>query len=215
MTKTKKIIGVTLLVILYFVILAIGFFAIYTYKTNSQNVEKNMTITSQSPSTTASAPAGFKTYENKDKTLKFNYPPTFDVQEKSYGFGVNTMELRSENNTDASDMPDVQILTLPKSIAKMIGQDFDAYYQMKPNESKSITSELQGEKEEQLFTKIKNREINGMRAVEYTSIPIPNPENYEAELGVFIENGDAITMFVTGESQKEDLENIIRTYSSR
>ncbi len=215
MTKRKKIIGVTIMLIIYFVILAIGFFIVYLLKTNTHPANNTTNTVAPSPSITKTVPTGFKTYENPKQKFSMSYPETLDITEKSYGFGVNTIELRSNDNANTSDLPNVQVLTVPKSIAKMIGQDFDMYYQMQPNETKIISGELQGKKEEQKFTKIKNRTVNGMRAVEYTSVPNPNPKNYEAELGIFIENGDDIVMFVTGENERDQLEEIIATYSPR
>lgn len=215
MTRTKKFIGVTLMIIVYFVIAALGFFVVYLFKTNSQPPKNNQTQITQSPKKTNTPPSEFKSYENPNQKFSMSYPETLDMSEKSYGLGVNAIELRSNDNANTSNLANVQILTVPKSIAKMIGQDFDAYYQMQPNETKIITGELQGKKEEQKFTKVRSREINGMRAVEYTSVPNPNPEDYEAELGVFIENGNDLTIFVTGESEKEQLEKILTTYSSR
>lgn len=215
MTKTKKIIGVTLMIIVYFVIAALGFFVVYLFKTNAQPQKNNETTITHSPKKTTPPPSGFKSYENPNQKFSMSYPETLDMSEKSYGLGVNAIELRSNDNANTSNLANVQILTVPKAIAKMIGQDFETYYQMKPNETKIITGELQGKKEEQKFTKVRNREINGMRAVEYTSVPNPNLEDYEAELGVFIENGNDLTIFVTGESEKEQLEKILATYSAR
>lgn len=212
MTTRKKAIGVTLLLLLYFVIAIIGFMVVFFLKNTSSKTPP--TNHSQTKNVALSPiPTGFKEYSNAKQKFKVSYPEDLSLKEQSYGFGVNTVELRTDTNKDTANAPDVQILTVPKAIAKAVGQDFDIYYDMPANSTKIISGKLKGIEGEEQFTKVKNREIQGLRAVEYSSLPTPNKDNVEAEIGVFIETGNDMTIIATGESQREDLEKILATFT--
>jgi hypothetical protein len=210
MTPKKKALGVTLLLIIYVVIAAIGFFIAYLVKVNfiePQNQQTKPRVT-QAP-----APSGFKTYESKDQNFSFYYPNELNPQENAVGFGVKTVELRSVDNADPAYSPDIQILTVPKALARSIGQDFEGYYELREGESKTIESPIGEKKSAEQFTKVKNREINGLRAIDYTSVPSPNPENQEPEIGTFVEVGNNLVIFATSPDNKEQLEEVLQTFN--
>lgn len=159
------------------------------------------------------APSGYQIYENKEQKFSMQYPEELKVKENPVGFGVNTIEMRSPENADPVYAPDIQVLTVPKALAKTIGQDFESYFEMADNSSKIIESPLdQGEKAEK-FTKIRNREINGLRALDYTSVPSPNTDNQDPELGTFVEVGNNLLIFASGSDDREQLEEVLKTFN--
>lgn len=210
MSGRKKALGVFLIVFVYIVIALLGFFIVYYVKTTGHPPEIKTPLPKVTP---APVPSGFKTYENTKQKIALSYPSTLQVKENSYGMGVSTVEMRSAENTNKQDAPDVQMLTVPKTMAMAIGQDFDAYYAMADNTTKLISSPLNGSKTAENFTKVQNRNINGMRAFEYSSVPQPNPNNQEAEIGVFIETGSELTIFATGENDRAQLETMLTTFT--
>ncbi len=211
MTKKKKYLGVTLIVLLYVVIAIIGFFIVYFIKTAVIKTPATETPTTAKP-TVPPAPSGFKTYQNTDQKYSLNYPETLQIKESSYGFGVNTVELRSEDNADPAYAPDVQILTVPKNIAKAIGQDFETYHAMADKSSRSIKSPFGQDSGSEIFTKVRNREVNGLRAIDYTSVPNPNPDNQEPELGTMVETKGALVIFASGSDDREQIEEVLKTF---
>lgn len=212
MTQRKKVLGVVLILVIYVVIALAGFFLVFLIK-NALNKPGDYAKTPKV--TTIPAPSGFVTYQNEKENFSLSYPETLKKKETSYGFGINTIELRSEENTDPAYAPDIQILTVPKSLAKTAGQDFDAYYDMTDGTTSNVSGQLKGDtKAEERFTKVRNRDINGLRAFEYSSVPNPNPEDIEAEIGVFIEKGNDLVIIAGGETEREQLENVLKTFNT-
>lgn len=209
MSKKKKYLGVAIIVSIYFLIAFTGFFVIYLIKGNlGSSKETSTTVTKTTP---MPAPTGYKTYQNPNQKFSVSYPQDLTVKESGYGFGVNTVEMRSADNKNTADAPNIQILTVPKSLAATIGQDFDSYYKMDDNSTKVIKSPTG--KGDESFTKVRNRDINGLRAVEYSSVPSPNPDNQEPEIGVFIETGNDMTIIATGETDRAELEKMLSTFT--
>jgi hypothetical protein len=212
MSKKRKILGVILILFIYIVIAILGFFVVYLFKnagTKNANTTNATTVVKTTP---IPVPTGYKTYQNSSQKFSVGYPQDLKVKESGYGFGVNTIEMRSPDNSSSANAPDIQILTVPKTLASTIGQDFDSYYQMADNSTKVIKSPTSGNGDE-AFTKVRNREINGLRAVEYASVPSPNPDKDEPEIGVFIETGSDMTIIATGESDRAEMEKMLQTFT--
>lgn len=212
MTQRKKVLGVALILVIYVVVALAGFFLVYLIKTA---VNKPAGPSKTANVTPIPAPSGFVTYQNEKQNFSVSYPQDLQKKESSYGFGVNTVELRSDENSDPAYAPDIQILTVPKPLAKAAGQDFETYYKMTDRTTISISGELKGDaKAEERFTKVRNREINGLRAVEYSSVPNPNPDDVEAEIGVFIEKGNDLIIIAGGETERDQLEKVLQTFNT-
>jgi cytoskeletal protein RodZ len=211
MSQKKKVFGVILLLIIYVVIAAAGFFVAYYVKINF--MEPQVTTKPQITPATVSAPSGYQTYENKEQKFSMQYPEELTVKENPVGFGVNTIEMRKTENADPEYAPDIQILTVPKVLAKTIGQDFESYYDMAENNSKVIESPLDHGKKAENFTKVRNREINGLRALDYSSVPSPNTEKQKPEIGTFVEAGDNLLIFASGSDSREQLEEVLKTFN--
>lgn len=211
MSKKKKAFWVTMLLVIYAVIAILGFLVAYYVKTTYIDPQKSKTA---APSATPiPAPSGYKTYQDTEQKYSVYYPQELQVKENPIGFGVKTVELRSEENSDPEYQADIRILTVPKHLAKAIGQDFESYYTMEADSSKTIESPVGEEKAAEQFTKVRNRDINGLRALDYSSIPSPNPDNQDPEIGTFVEAGDNIIMFATSSDNRDQLEEVLRTFN--
>ncbi len=209
MSQRKKTFGVILIVFVFIIIAVAGFSVVYLIK----NAVTKPQVTTSIPKQTQPTPVpGFKTYQVKDKKISVDFPSELQLKESSFGLGVSTVELRSPDNTDPAYAPDVQMLVVPKTLALAIGQDFSTYYEMPDNTTKTIESPLDKEKAAENLTKIRNREINGHRALEYSSVPSPNPENQTPEIGVFIEAGDDMIIISTNGNNREQLEKMLSTF---
>jgi hypothetical protein len=209
MSPKKKVLGVTLLLVIYVVIAIVGFLIAYYVKTNFLD-QKTQSTPKVTP---APAPSGYQTYQSNDQQFSFHYPEELKSTEESIGFGVKTVELRSAENQDPEYVADIRILTVPKTLAKTIGQDFDEYYDMAENSSKTIKSPIGDTEKAEELTKIRNREINGLRAVDYTSVPSPNPDNYEPEIGTFVETGNNLIIFATSQDNRTQLDEVLKTFN--
>ena len=173
------------------------------------------TISAQSPSQTQSssgsntAQSNLQTYTNASDKFSFNYPSGIQVKQASQGLGVSTVELRSADNPDPANSPDFQLLIFPKTLGKLIGQDFDATYAL-PDGSTLTIKDDQGNT--QIFTKIDNRVINSLRALDYQTTANPPDPNTEAEIGTYIEVGGSVVIISTGENDKPTLEQILTSF---
>lgn len=209
MSSKKKTLGVTLILIIYVIIAFVGLLIAYYIKTNFFE-QKQQTNTTQPTGT--SVPSGYKTYESRDQKFSLTYPEDLIVQENPLGFGVKTIEMRSQDNADPAYQADIRILTVPKLLAKTIGQDFESFYSMQDGTTKTIENPDPENKSAEAFTKIRNREINGLRALDYSSVPSPNPDKADPEIGTFVEAGNNLVIFATSADGKEQLEEVIHTF---
>jgi hypothetical protein len=211
MTKQRKLIWVSGIILCYVAVAIIGFFIVYFIKnlyggTPKSNEEPTPKI--------ATAAAGFRAYSFEDKQhATIEYPSDLSVKESSYGLGVKTVELRSDDNKDPDYAPDFQRLRVPKNLAKAVGQDFDSYYQMNDGETKIIKSPTSNDKES--FTKVRNRMVDGKNAVDYRSVPSPDPGDEEAEVGTIIDAGDSLILITTGESQRGELDTMLESFKTQ
>lgn len=209
MSGKKKILGVVLLLILYVAIALAGFFVAYLVKKHAMPQKASQPAMMITPLPTQ---AGLQTYTNTDAKVSLQYANTLKSTETNVGFGVKRVELRGADNMDPAYVADIQILTLPKSLAKTIGQDFESYYTMEPNSSKEVKSPMAEEKSAQVFTKVRNRTVNGLRALDYSSVPSPNPDNEDPETGTFVEAGNNLVFFAAYPDTREQLEEILKTF---
>lgn len=162
-------------------------------------------------------PANFKTSDGKNwstytnNNLHFSLPHPADMkaQESSYGMGVSNTELRSADST-AEDTPDYQILTFPKTLGGMIGQNFDAYKAMANNSSKVIKNPQSQTSER--FVKIRNRTISNYEAIEFSVTAEPPDPDEIPEIGVYIDVGENIVIISTGEDNKAELEQMLGSF---
>ena len=154
-------------------------------------------------------PAGWKTYSNSIYQLQFAYPPTDKPVEKSYGFGVSSVTLQR-----AKGQTDTKLLLLPKSLADTVGQNFDDYYAMPDNTTKSVQNPLSQDKTTEKFTKIRNRTLDGDQALDYQSIAANAKPGTKPEIGTFIEMGDNLVLISTGQDNKQNLEKLLYTVTS-
>lgn len=205
--RLPKSILITIILVIF-----IGLSGILVLKKNTlsqpdSTKDGSQKTTSVSPTTKPKQP-GLATYTNSASKFSIDYPDDFQVNEKTIGMGVSTVELRSENNLDENYLADIQMMTIPNYLAKAIGQDFNEYYNMNDNSSKTIT--LQEKSQE--ITKVKNRTINDQRAFEFRSTD-PSGENTNVTIGVYIEMGDKILIVSTQESNRAELEKMLENFT--
>ena len=81
---------------------------------------------------------------------------------------------------------------------------------MEPNTTTTI-KDTQGKS--QKFTKIKNRDIGTIRAFDYLSISSEATPDTEADSGTYIELGGNILIISTGESNREELNTMLSTFT--
>lgn len=185
--------------------------------TNAMNHETGNTPTLQATLTAPIAqnqnfsgkPTGLQTYTNSTDKFSFNYATGMQLKETPQGLGVATVELRKSDNTDSSNAPNVQFLIFPKTLGKLIGQDFDSTYALADGSTKTM-KDVQGNA--QIFTKVHNRSVNGLRAFDYTTTANPPDPNLEAEIGDYIEIGGNVVITSSGESEKAALETVLASF---
>lgn len=207
MSKTKQQLWLFSMLLMYVAIAVAGFTIAYIIKTDfvSKNPPNNQP--SVTPSKTKSAPTGWKTYTDTTDNLQFYYPATDKVQTKSYGFGVSSIIF-----THANSQTDFQILLLPKSLAQTIGQDFDSYYAMPNNTTKTIKNPLSQDNTTEKFTKIRNKTVDGNRAIDYQSIASNAKPGTIPEIGTFIEAGNNLLLISTEQNNKNNLVKIVGSF---
>lgn len=156
---------------------------------------------------TTHIPPDWKTYTDSDFHLQFAYPATDAIQTKSYGFNVSSITLQtSKNNTD------FQLLLLPKSLADAVGQNFDDYYTMSDNTTKTIKNPISQDNTMEKFTKISNRTIDGNRALDYQSIASNAKPGTKPEIGTFVEVGSNLVLISTSANNKTNLDRMLETF---
>jgi hypothetical protein len=155
------------------------------------------------------AQASWRLYQNSSYNFSLSFPSYLTPKEAEYGMGVSSIELRSVDNTDPKYGPDFQFLIFPKTLGSLIGQDFDAYYAMANNATKLIKDQ-QGAS--QSFTKIRNRTVSGLRAIDFTTISSPPAANEQLEVGSYIEIGNSVFIISTAESNKATLESMLASF---
>ncbi len=212
MSTGKQRIWVFLVILTYVVIAVVGFFIAYLVKGELFHQTKS----SQAPTPQASKqvqsnkPTGWKIYTNTDDKFSFSYPPNDTIQTKSYGFGVTSLAIKEANGN-----LDFQILLMPKTIAMAVGQNFDSIYALPNNTTKVIKNPLsQDNTTTENFTKTSSRSVNGLRTVDYQSIPSNAPSGTQPEIGSFIEVGSNLVLISTGKSNKEKLEELLSSVTS-
>ncbi len=156
----------------------------------------------------SSTPKGWKKYVNTENKISFAYPPDDKIKTSSLGFGVTNITL-----TNPKEVVDFQFFIAPKSIAQAIGQDFDNYYSMENNSTKTIKNPLSKDTTTEKFTKIRNRSISGLEALEYQSTASNAPKDAKPAIGTFISTGDTLIVISTNSENKTRLEDLLNSFS--
>lgn len=156
-------------------------------------------------------PQDWKTYKNSEINFSLNYPSNLSVHENSHGLGIVDISFISPDNTDSANSPDYQILIYPKTVGKLIGQDFDQLYTLPAPSTQRMTMGGQ-ENTPQQFTKFENLTIDGLRAFKFMTTSDPPDPNVEAELGDYIEINDSTFIISTNESNRDILNHMLSTF---
>ena len=205
MSKTKQKLWIISMLFIYIALACAGFVIVYIVKNDF--LPKNTATQTPTPSK-VSVPKGWKTYSNTDAKITFAYPPADSIKTSSLGFGVTNAVLQKTNKT-----MDFQILFVPKSLAQVVGQNFDTYYTLPNNTTKVIKSPISQDNTTEEFTKIRNRSINGLQALDYQSIASDAKPGTQEEIGTFIAAGDNVVLFSTGAENKMKLEQILSSFT--
>ena len=175
---------------------------------------KGLTLDKMNPkapvptSTVTSASTTTNAYKNNAYKFSMPYPKDLKINEKPYGFGVTSVEMRAPD-TPKDYGPDFQMLIFPKAIGEQIGQDFNKYYELPENTTQEIKDPTGATVK---FTKVKNRTINNQRAFEFTSHTVPQEPDTDAEIGVYIEMGTDTLVISTPESNRAELESMLADF---
>lgn len=198
------------LVILIFLIVSVLIIGLVLLKKTSPSTTKinQQSSTIESTPVPAGKAGAQQTYTNSTNKFSIQYPSDLQLKETSIGMGVSSVDLRSPDNLDTSYLADIQMLTLPKYIGKTIGQDFDEYYAMSENTSKTISAQGLS----RTITKMKNRSVNNQRAFDFKSTASPADPNEEPTIGVYVEMGDNILIISTPEHNKDKLEQMLANF---
>ena len=208
MSKTKRRFWLLSIVLIYFAIAVAGFVIAYIIKTDFlPKTSSSLAPAQTTEKKPANIPAGWKIYANTDYNMQFAYPATDTIKAKSYGFGVTNLAVTNKNGDT-----DFQMLLLPKSVAQAVGQNFDSYYAMSDNTTKTIKSPLSQDNTIEQFTKISNTTISGNRAVNYHSLASNAKPGSLPEIGTFIEIGDNIILISTGAENKGNLKKLLNSF---
>ena len=207
MSKNKRRLWLLSMLFIYIAIAMAGFVIVYIIKNdflpkNASSTAPVTTSVSQIP-----VPKDWKTYTNNDAKISFAYPQEDSIKASSYGFGVTSVLLQKTNAAD------FQILLVPKSLAQVVGQNFDTYYALPNNTTKVIKSPLSKDNRTEKFTKIRNRTIIGLKALDYQSIGSDAKPGSQPEIGTFIVAGNNIVLFSTGASNKKTLEQMLSSFT--
>lgn len=202
-SKRKIILIVLGVLLVLFILLSAG---IYFYLQRQGLTPDKFSPQPKAPATTI-APRNSTTNTYQNQNYKFSLPIStdVDVKETPYGFGITSVEMR-ESDTAEDEHPDVQMLLFPKGLAAAVGQDFDKFHAA-PNNTTEEISVPTGESV--LFTKVKNRTVNNLRAFEFISSSNPPDPNIQKEIGVYIEMGTDVVILSTGELNRAKLEEML------
>jgi hypothetical protein len=205
--KVLKIVLIVLGIIFVLILLCVSAAAYYLQKNGitMDRISPKAVPTSTVTNTTNSPN---NTYHNNAYKFSMPYPKELKINEKPYGFGVSSVEMRAPA-TPSDYGPDFQMLVFPKAIGAQIGQDFDKYYSLADNTTQEI-KDAGGTTVK--FTKIKNRTVNNLRAFDFTSGSVPADPDEEAEIGVYIEMGTDTLVISTPESNKAKLDTMLADF---
>src|SRR4051812_15431937 len=174
-----KIVFIILGIIFVLILLCVGA-AFYYLQKNGITMDRISPKAVPTSTVTANTNSTTNTYHNNAYKFSMPYPKELKINEKPYGFGVSSVEMRA-SDTPADNGPDFQMLVFPKAIGAQIGQDFDKYYDLPDNTPQEIKDQSGATVK---FTKIKNRTVNNLRAFDFTSGSIPADPQEETEIGV-------------------------------
>ncbi len=164
----------------------------------------------QSPSASSSAVrTNWKTYVNDNYNFSIAYPGTLKVQVASHSANVTEIQFIDSKSASASATPVIQFIIFPKLVGALIGQDFDAFYNLDNNTSKVIQSDVVPS---QKFTKVQDRTVSSLRAIDYTSISYPtvSPDE-QPSVGTYVELGGNILITATTQENRFMLDYMLST----
>jgi len=197
------------MLVIYVVVALAGFGIAYFIKMTYFPPKQTTSPQAVSKITPVPTLPGWKIYTNSSDNITFSYPPTDTIKTSSLGFSVTSLTL-----TQANGNLDFQIIMLPKVLAQAAGQDFDGYSAMPDNTSKVIKSPFSRDNTTETFTKIDNRSVNGLQAIDFQSISSNAPAGAQLEIGTIVESGNNVTMISTGKSNQTNLEQILSSFRS-
>ncbi len=154
----------------------------------------------------------WKTYNNTTLNFSLSYPSYLTIKENEYGFGVADISFSTTANADPQNSnPDYQILIYPDTISKLIGHDFNTLYALPANTTERMTSKTT---KPQLYTKIKNKTINGYQAFDFETSDDPPDPYIQPETGTYIKFENNSTLISTGQNNRKTLDQILSTFKS-
>lgn len=150
----------------------------------------------------------WKEYVNQENKFSLLYPENLSAHENPHGLGV--VDISFEKTTGGDERAyEYQILIYPKTIGKLIGQDFDQLYALEPQSVFKMTSQ---NSTPQQFTKIVNVTVDDFRALRFRTTAYPPDPEIEAEVGAYIENENSVIILSTGENNLSDIDYMLTTF---
>jgi len=211
MMQNRRKLWLFFVILVYFLVAILGFFLIYFIKTSffTPKLAPSKAVKTVVKTTPVPIPKGWGEYTNTDYHITLSYPPTDTFTTSSYGFGITNVTIQNSKTKSV----DFQLLFLPKSIAEMVGQDFDTYYSLPNNTTRVIKNPLKKDNTTEKFTKIRNRTIKGNQALDYRSIASNAPSGSPYEIGTIISVGNNLLLIATSADNKKKLEELLISFT--
>jgi hypothetical protein len=208
--KKRTILKIIFAAIGVLILLVVVSVVVILYQLQSKGLTVDKIVPKAIPTSTVTTTNSTTSNNYHNNAYKFSmpYPKDLKINEKPYGFGVTSVEMRSAD-TPKDYGPDFQMLIFPKAIGEQIGQGFDKYYDLPNNTTQEIKDPAGATVK---FTKVKNRTINNQRAFEFSSLSIPQQPDVEAEIGVYIEMGTDTLVISTPEGNRAELETMLTDF---
>lgn len=170
----------------------------------NQSTPQGTTIPGSPLNQASSGQQQWQTYQNEKFSI--SYPSSLHTRENPAGFGVNAIEFRTPG--DPAVPPEYQILIMPKVLGSTIGQNFDTYYAMSDNTATTVNAP---DGNSQKITKLQNRTVGGQRAFDFRA----TSESGSVEVGTYVEMGNSMLIFSTGEKNRGSLDEMLTTFTPR
>jgi len=104
-------------------------------------------------------------------------------------------------------------MLLPNAFAQAIGYDFNSYYACLITPQKLSKVRFRKIMLLDTVTKIDNRAVNGLQAVDYQSIPSNAKPDSQPGIGTIIQAGSNVILISTGKKQSKNLEQILSSFT--
>jgi hypothetical protein len=159
-------------------------------------------VSSPSPTLSPDFPiADWKTYTNTTHKFSFKYPPTLKVSSNGdFAADLVKQDVKQENITPSNTKVSISV--------NQISRDFDKIYSVPNN---AVIPEEQHALEA-IFTKIKNRIIDGYKAVDYTYSVPGNQTEKSFTKGTIINKNGTLIEISTWDSELIDFNQILSTF---